>query len=185
MIGLAGIHICQLRCHLRKVNHFDQATIYFAQGMKDEAHEVFQEAVETADNAFFNFFLGWSHYHNNRYSEALKYFERVNQLEDFPLSINTAYLSNTQYRLGNMEMSEHYRNGMIQLQQQGLANRNLSRAMIHAARGERELTISWLERAFENRDNAMTWYLNLDPLFSDYLEEPRIRSIREEMQYFD
>jgi len=57
--------------------------------------------------------------------------------------------------------------------------------MIAAARDETEEVVSTLEMAWEDRDFGIAYFLNVDPIFKSYLQEPRVKALRTAMQYFE
>lgn len=165
--------------------YFDQATIHLANGKIEEAQAILEEAVKTVDIPFFNFFLGWSYYHGGKYEEAIPYLKRTYNFEEFALPLATAYLSNSYYKMGNLKESEVYKNEILNRLEAGHHHLHLALGTMAAARGEGEEVRRTLEKAWQDKDFGIAYFLNVDPIFKSYLQEPWVRTLRENMQYFD
>jgi hypothetical protein len=51
---------------------------------------------------------------------------------------------------------------------------------VHAYRGEPDAALTWLERAYEQRDSGMV-FLKVDPLLRDLHSNPRFRALMRKM----
>jgi len=165
---------------------WDQANLHMMEGEFKKAQALYEEAVQSADIPYFNFFLGWSYYHDNQYSKALEYFEKVFQSVDVvPIYMNVAYMSNSFFKLGNKVKSEEFRLELKRRMDSGSKDTNLAMAMIAAAQSNNDETLFWLEKAQRNLDTGFAYMVNVDPIFKQILEEPRFIEMRRKMQYYD
>jgi hypothetical protein len=48
--------------------------------------------------------------------------------------------------------------------------------MLYAAMGNREEALQWLEKAYEERADGLTW-INVDPMMDDIKQDPRFQSL--------
>ncbi|MBT8113511.1 MAG: hypothetical protein KJO47_07510 [Gammaproteobacteria bacterium] len=165
--------------------YWDQANIYMQEGKMKEAQALYQEAIDVLDHPFFVFSLGWSYYHDNNFTVALKHLQRAHDMLETSIGQNTAYLSNVYYKLGNIAESDKYKKELLDRINEGEYHLYLPMAMISAARNEKEETIRWLEKAFKERESTLAYMMNVDPIFKPYYEEPEFINIRKEMQYYD
>ncbi len=163
---------------------YDEALIYMSEGKMKEAQALFKKAAKH-DIPSFNFFLGWSYYHDNQFEEAARILERAYNLDKIPIALIVAYLSNTHHKLGNQIESEKYRMELEKRLELGEHHINLSLAMIEAAHNNTNETLNYLEKSFENRDYGNAYLVNIDPIFTPFFKEPRFIEIRKKMQYYE
>ena len=134
---------------------------------------------------FFIFFEGWSYYHDQQYKEALELFKLAYDMEGAPLFMNTAYLSNAYFKLGDMETSRLYREELEDKAASGTNQLNMALAMVAAAQSDKEVTLTLLESAQLKKDVGLAYMMNIDPIFKSLYDEPRFIEIRRKMQYFE
>ena len=163
---------------------FDQALLYMKKGDYAKAQALFEETVRLRDSPFFNYWTGWSYYHNQQYEVALNYFDKAYNQGSKPIANSVAYLSNTYYKLGNLDRSNQYLEELRSRQQYGEPNLNLRLAIIYAARGDKSIMMDWLERALEERDVGIAYSMNVDEIFVPYYDENRFIEIRKALQYY-
>jgi len=164
---------------------YDQGTIHLVKGEMVKAQEAFKGAVRLMDIEGFNFWLGISYYHNFQFEEALKYFDIAYKQNDVSMSMNVAYLSNTLFKLGELEKSELFRSELEQRLKNGEFNMNLAMAILSTLKNESYETLSWLEKSQENMESTFASTVNLDPIFKPYWNEPRFKEIRKKMQFYE
>ncbi len=145
----------------------DEGVILFLQGEYEKAIYSFKQAVEFKDIPYFNYNVGWAYYHLEEFENALLYLDKAISDEAEPLGNALAFLSNTHFKMGNIEMSEQYRNIILDRQSSGKANLSIPLAMISAARGKTEEAIHFLEKAYKEKDVGFAWYLSIDPVFDE------------------
>jgi hypothetical protein len=96
-----------------------------------------------------------------------------------------AYLSNTHYKLGDMEMSNAFRDSIETKLTAGETYVLVDLATVAAARGEDDLALSYLERHQEEAVTSLSYLVNVDPIFRKYDADPRFVEIRQKMKYYD
>jgi len=163
---------------------FDRALIGMLEGRMKEAQSLLETTVEIVDIPFFNFYLGWSYYHDNQYEKALAAFKKTYEFDDWSIAFNVAYLSNTYLKIGNQQQSEEYLKELLDREQSGEKHVNLSLAMIYAARNDADKTLEYLEIAYSNREYAFAYMINTDLIFRPYYEEPRFIELRKKVQFY-
>jgi hypothetical protein len=82
------------------------------------------------------------------------------------MAITEAYLANTYFKLGELDKSDYHKQNIINRLQSGDKNLDISLAMIAAARGEKEETFNWLEKAYNNKAMLFMYYIQMDPIFN-------------------
>jgi len=165
--------------------YWDQANIHMLEGQVKKAQALYEEALKNLDIPFFHFFLGWSYYHDQQFTEAIKHFEKAYENDLVPLHMNVAYLSNAHFMIGNKVESERYLLVLKKRMEAGNHHVNLAMAMISAAQSDVDQTLSWLEKSQEKRENTFAYMVNVDPIFKRLLENPRFIEMRRKMQYYD
>jgi len=145
----------------------DEGIILLLKGEFDQAIYSFRQAVAFKDIPGFNFYLGWAYYHREEFENALLHLDKaVNGAAD-PLGLALAFLSNTHFKMGNVNESNHYRDIMVKRQSSGKTNLNIPLAMISAARGKTEEALYFLDKAYKEKDFGFAYYLNADPVFDE------------------
>ncbi len=160
---------------------WDLANIHMARREFKKAQALLQVAEEIAPIPFFHFFLGWSYYHDSQYDEAIKHFTKSSE----PIPLSLAYLSNAHMKLGNIKQSEGYFNQLTDRIERGESQLNLMMAIIYAAKGNIDESLSWLEKAQRENDLGLAYMANVDPIFEILYDHPRFIELRNRMQYFD
>lgn len=143
----------------------DEGVIQLLMGKSEQAIYSFKQAVEFSDIPYFNYNLGWAYYHLKEYEKALIYLDKSITGEAEPLGNALAFLSNTHFKIGNIKMSEHFRQIILERQSSGRQNLNIPLAIISAARGKTEESLKFLGKAYKETDFGFAWYVNIDPVF--------------------
>lgn len=154
------------------------------QGKYKEAQASYEVAAKVAPVAPFKTYLGWSYYHNAEYEKALDQLQRTYSESDVPVDLNIAYLSNTHYKLGNREQSDHYKNMLESSLAEGQINKHLPLATIYATRGEHEKALGFLEKSLSLREFTFAIATTLDPTFIPYHDDPRFIEMRKQTQFY-
>jgi len=165
--------------------YWDQANIHMLEGQVKKAQALYEEGLNNLDIPFFQFFLGWSYYHDQQFTEAIKHFEKAYENDQVPLHMNVAYLSNSHFMLGNKIESEQYLQVLKKRMESGDHHVNLAMAMISAAQSDVDETLSWLEKSQEKSENTFAYMVNVDPIFKPILDNPRFVEMRRKMQYYE
>jgi adenylate cyclase len=163
--------------------YWDEGNIHMIQGEFKKAQALYEESLNVLDVPLFQFFVGLSYYHDNQFNEALEFFEKASAAIGFHMSY--AYLSNTHFKLGNIQKSEQYRQELERRMASGNLNVYLALAQVAAAQSNIDETLTWLEKAQENSSATFAYMANVDPIFLPLVDEPRFIEIRRKMQYFE
>lgn len=163
---------------------FDQALIYMLEGRMKEAQDLLETSVKIVDIPYFNFYLGWSYYHDNQFEKALESLKKAYQFGDWSIAFNVAYLSNTYLMLGDQQNSDKYLKELIEREKSGENHVNLSLAMIYAARNNVEKTFEYLEVAELKREYAFAYMINTDLIFRPYYQYQKFTDLRNKVQFY-
>jgi TolB-like protein len=164
--------------------YWDRANIHLMEGEIEKAQALYEEALHVLDHPFFQFFVGWSYYHDNQYNKAIKYFDKIFESNKSSYHMNLAYLSNSHFMLGNMAESEQYRQELEKRLASGTHQVNLAMAMVTMAQSNIDETLTWLEKSHEKSEYALAYMMNVDPIFKPLYEEPRFVEMRRKMQFY-
>ena len=145
----------------------DEGLVQLLKGEYDQAIYAFKQAAEFNDIPFFNYNIGWTYYHIEDFKNALFYLNKAYADENEPIGNLLAFLSNTHFRLGNIELSEHYLDILLKRQSIGKANLNIPLAMVSIGRGKTEEALHFLEKAYKEKEYGFAWFLNIDPIFDE------------------
>ncbi len=163
--------------------YHDQGVIYMQEGKMLQAQSWFQKAVDIANLPVLNFFLAWSFYHNQQYEESISHFENYRINDTLNVSIHLAYLSNVYYHLNQSQKSEEYLNQLLGRYKNEREALNMPLAIIAAAQGSDDETLTYLEKSLYNKEPMITYLINLDPSFRHLYDNPRFKEIRRKMEY--
>ena len=163
--------------------YHDKAMVAAIEGNWKATQNYYHQAIEALNAPFFNHFLGWSYYHDEQYEEAIEYLEFALTFGDYPIAMTAAYLSNAYNKIGDLEKSEYHRNNLLNRLNAGEFHVSLSLAMLEAGMNHRDEMFYWLERAYEEKDFGMAFFMNTDPVFNPYKSDPRFQEIRNQMLY--
>ncbi len=165
--------------------YYDQATIEIAEGDLEEAKAIIEEALSIADSPFYNWMLGWIYYHQKDHALALEYFERVHDVMGFTSPVVIAYLSAAFYQLDQKEAGDKYYADLKNSRQAGNPSKSLPLAIIAAAQEDVDQMFEYLQQAQAEKDYGLAYFINIDPIFTPYLEDSRMVEIRRRLQFFD
>ncbi len=165
--------------------YWDQANIHMLEGQVKKAQALYEEGLKNLDIPFFHFFIGWSYYHDQQFTEAIKHFEKAYENDMVPLHMNVAYLSNSHFMIGNKVESERYLQVLKKRMESGDHHVNLAMAMISAAQSDVDETLSWLEKSQAKKENTFAYMVNVDPIFKPILDNSRFVEMRRKMQYYE
>ena len=145
----------------------DEGLVLLLQGEHEQAIYAFKQAAEFSDIPFFNYNIGWTYYHIEDYENALLFLNKAIAGETEPIGVVLAFLSNTHYKLGDIEMSDSYRDIILKRQSVGKANLNIPLAMVSIGRGKTKEGLNFLEKAYKEKEYGFAWFLNIDPIFDE------------------
>ncbi|HYY58940.1 MAG TPA: tetratricopeptide repeat protein, partial [Pyrinomonadaceae bacterium] len=154
----------------------DLGLSFFLARQYDQAIEQFRKSIEM-DQSFTNghFFLGWAYEQKGDAERAVAEFKKVIQLDEAPFYM--AALGHAYAASGRREEAERVLDELKERQRQGTHVSPYDFTIIYTALGERELAFEALERAFENRSEALVW-LKVDPRLDPIRTDPRFISIQ-------
>ncbi len=164
--------------------YWDMANIHMCKGEYKKAQALFEQAVEVVPIPFFYFFLGLSYYHDHQYSAAIQYFNKAYQFSTTPIPLSISYLSNAYFQLGDIKKSNQYYEELAERIKAGEKQLSMRMAVLFAARKDVDKTIEWLNLAYQNKDHALAYMMNVDPIFRPFYENAAFKRIRTEMQYY-
>jgi eukaryotic-like serine/threonine-protein kinase len=147
---------------------------YFARQF-DQALRAAREALEFGSNPGIHYLFGWVYREKGMYEEAIAEFRELLK-QDPRAAAALAHLGNTYARAGRVREAREcirqlkQRSGVETVETYGVA-------MIHAGLGEKDQAFEWLEKAYEMRDQGLSFLkvgpeldpLRLDARFQDLL----------------
>jgi adenylate cyclase len=139
----------------------------------DQAIEQFRKVIEMDPNFIWtHFFMGWAHEQRGDYEEAVKEFQKTAQLDDSPLIL--AALGHTYALSGRRDEALRVLAEMKEMQERSHVS-SYHFAIIHAALGDRDEALRWLEKSYLAREEALVW-LKVDP---------RLDTLRTDARFID
>jgi TolB-like protein len=145
----------------------DEGIILLLEGESEQAIYAFKQAAEFNVNPYFNYLIGWTYYHIGEFENAIHYLNKTITSETEAMGIVLAFLSNSHFKMENIEKSYQYNDILLERQSSRKPNVNIPLAMVSAGRGETQETLHYLEKAYEDREYGFAWFLNSDPVFDD------------------
>jgi TolB-like protein/Flp pilus assembly protein TadD len=153
----------------------DLGLSFFLARQYDQAIEQFRKSIEI-DQSFINghFFLGWAYEQKGDTERAIAEFQKVLQLDDAPFIL--AALGHVYAASGQREEAERVLDELKRRQK--LSHVSLyDFTIIYTALSEKERAFECLEKAFENRSEALVW-LKVDPRLDAIRTDPRFINIQ-------
>lgn len=169
--GLKEIKRAQELDPLSSVINWEVGLPFYVMRKYDQAIEQFKKAVEMDPGSFARTLLSWAYIQKGMYEEALKV---VNDPEsdDSYLIAATGYV----YALmGKRAEAQKSIQRLEMLAKQTYVSPNIM-AKIYIGLGEKQHAIEWLEKAYEIREDSVTW-LNSEPSFDSVRSEPRFQDL--------
>ena len=161
---------------------WDLGNIAMKEGDYQKAQYHYGLSAEKADIPFFNTFFGWSYYYNQQYGEALKYLTRAYENSPIAARWTVASLSNTYYKMGDMQNADKYLQELLNRDASGEPHLNLFLADIYLERNERDKALDYLVRGVDKSDFGFAIFLSLIPNFRILSNEPRFQEILKKIQ---
>jgi tetratricopeptide (TPR) repeat protein len=157
------------------------ARVYFLARQFDQALRVEREALEFDPNLTNHFMFGWIYREKGMYEEAIAEFREALKKNPGGAAYIVAHLGNAYARAGRVREA---RECLRQLKQRSdvEAVGTYGIAIIHAGLGEKDPAFEWLEKAYEERDQGLSFLrvdATLDPLRSD----PRFQDLLRRMNF--
>ena len=146
-------------------------SLHFA-GRREQAIEQYRRAIALEPRSYWpHMLLGWAYEQQEKFTEAIAELKQASRLfDDNPHVI--ASLGYTYARSGDSAAAQEVIAGL----QENAKRRQVSPydvATVFAGLGDKEQTLIWLEKAYEDRSGWMAWWLKVDPRFDTLRSEPR------------
>lgn len=152
----------------------DLAMPFYFKRQYEQALDLDRRALDM-DPSFFlaHVTLGMHYAALRKFPEAVAAMDKAKALEDQPFVIGYAG-----YAYGMAGKTGEARKLLDDLKQRAKQRHVSSQfmAQIHLGLGEKDLTLQWLEKAFEDRSIVMPW-LKMEPMFDPLRKEPRFQEL--------
>ena len=154
---------------LSEINAYIGLSYYWAR-QYDRAIEQFQRTLELYPDFWLpHLYLGWTRLQRGELSKANEDLSEAFRLEDSPWTV--ASLAHASAVSGDRSRAAQLLDGLRQrAERQFVAPYFVAR--IHTGLGENEQAFTWLEKAYEARDECITW-LKVDPAMERLGTDPR------------
>jgi tetratricopeptide (TPR) repeat protein len=142
----------------------------------EQAIQQYQETLEMEPNSPLpHFLLGMAYEQTGRLEEAIAEFERALALSGGSPPMIAA-LGHAQALAGRQDQARNILQQLEQLSRERYVSA-VYPAAIHAALGDKDRAFDWLERAYEERADYMS-YLKVDPTFDSLRSDPRFQELQ-------
>ena len=151
------------------------ATAYVSARRYDQAIEQCKKALELhPDESNLHHLLGWAYAYKQMYKPAIESIEKSLALDGVApaLSPDIAYIDTM---AGQKKEARRILARLLALSEKAPLNAGLI-ALVYAGLGEREETLTWLEKAYQQHSPMMTW-LKVDARFDNIRDEPRFQEL--------
>lgn len=146
-------------------------TCLWAMRLYDEALKKLREAIAMDPYHFpAHFVLALVHEQMGNFSEAFEEYKRARQLDDPPTILG--FLGQLYAVSGKREEAQRVLEAMQKQRKERYASA-YSVALIYAGLSEDDLAFEWLGKAYEERDDYLTWGLAFDPRLDRLRGDPR------------
>lgn len=147
---------------------------YFAR-QYEQAVEQYRRAIGVERTSFWpHMLLGWAYEQQGKFGEAVAQVNQAMRLNDNPQVV--ASLGHVYARSGQRAAAEK----VIGELQESAARVYVSPyevATVYAGLGDEERTLTWLEKAYEERCGWLAWWLKVDPKFDAIRADLRFRDL--------
>ena len=146
----------------------------------DSAIEQIRSTLEMdPDNAYLYHDLGLAYIHSNKPMEAITALQRANSLSPDDPEM-PAFLAYAYGVAGHQKETQEILDQLREMSTRKYVSPFLF-AIVHVARGEKDLAFRFLNRAFEERSNWLI-YLNVDPALDVLRPDPRFQDLQIRMK---
>jgi tetratricopeptide (TPR) repeat protein len=163
---------------LTPMNRGALARVYFMARQFDQGLRVEKESSQFKSELGNLHFFGWVYREKGMYEEAIAEFREA--LKQNPRA-GLAHLGNTYARAGRVREA---RECIRQLKQRSDVEpvETYGIALIHAGLGEKDQAFEWLEKAYELRDQGMS-FLKVEPPLDPLRSDPRFQDLLRRMHF--
>jgi tetratricopeptide (TPR) repeat protein len=146
---------------------------YFYARQFDQALRVYREALEFDPNMHWRIMFGCIYREKGMYEEAIAEFRE--SLKKPGAAFGLGHLGNAYARAGRVREA---RECLRKLKQRSNADKvgTYQVALIHAGLGEKDQAFEWLEKAYEERHQGLS-FLKVDPALDPLRSDPRFQDL--------
>ena len=154
--------------------HGDLGQIYFYSGQYDQALEVYGKELELDPNRYRTYlWIGWIYEQKRMYDDAIAAFLKAKAAEE---SIEALAALGSAYALAGKKAKARSVANELEKRSAHHYVSPYNRSLLFLSLGEKDKALEWLERAYDDRAEWMT-YLSVDPRFDSLRSEPEFRDI--------
>jgi tetratricopeptide (TPR) repeat protein len=159
---------------------FGIARVYIFTRQFDQALRAYREVLEFDPNMSSHFTLAWIYREKGMYEEAIAEFREILK-QDPGAAAALGHLGNAYARAGRVREA---RECLRKLKQRSNADKvgTYEVAFIHAGLGEKDQAFEWLEKAYEARDQGLS-FLKVDPTLDPLRSDPRFQDLLRRMNF--
>jgi tetratricopeptide (TPR) repeat protein len=156
------------------------AFVYFFARQFDQALKVYRDILEFDPNMHPHLMFGWIYREKGKYEEAIADFREILK-QDPGAAAALGHLGNAYARAGRVREA---RECLRKLKQRSNADKvgTYEVAFIHAGLGEKDQAFEWLEKAYEARDQGLS-FLKVDPTLDPLRSDPRFQDLLRRMNF--
>ncbi len=146
-------------------------SLYFA-GRREPAIEQYRRAIALEPRSYWpHMLLGWVYEQQGKFTEAIAELKQASRLfDDNPHVV--ASLGYIYARSGEGAAAQEVIAGLHENARRRYTS-PYDVAAVFAGLGDKEQTLAWLERAYEDRSGWMAWWMKVDPRFDTLRSDPR------------
>jgi TolB-like protein/Tfp pilus assembly protein PilF len=163
--------------------HMTLSNVFYMSGNPDEAISSLKIALAlNPHKPMILAELGWCYVQKEMFTEAVEYTELA--LASSPGDVALLWMLGHAYAVGgDHDRAREILARLHALDQEGYVM-PWAFAIIHVGLGETEISLDWLEKSFQSRDNWMV-YAGVDPRLDPLRSEPRFQDLLERLNYPD
>ena len=152
----------------------DSNFIYFFARDYDRAIEQINKAIALNDNFWFAYWVrGWAYQGKGDIAAAIADYEKAQSIGSSP--VTQGFIANAYAVSDRRNEARKILNELLELRKNQYVGPTFI-ASVYAGLGDREQTFSWLEKAYEERDDMMLW-TKFDHRFDEFKKEPRFQDL--------
>jgi adenylate cyclase len=150
---------------------------YWARGYDDAITQIRKTLELDPNNGFAHSVLGWCLIWKGNNAEAKAEFEEATRLDDLPWYVGS--LGYACAIAGDHQKADEILHELEELSKTRYVSPAF-RASVYLGLGEKEKALTWLERAWEDRD-PIFWWIDGDQLYDSVRLEPRFQALMQKV----
>jgi TolB-like protein/Tfp pilus assembly protein PilF len=150
---------------------------YWARGYDDAITQIRKTLELDPNNGFAHSVLGWCLIWKGNNAEAKAEFEEATRLDDLPWYVGS--LGYACAIAGDRQKADEILHELEELSKKRYVSPAF-RASVYLGLGEKEKALTWLERAWEDRD-PIFWWIDGDQLYDSVRLEPRFQALMQKV----